>query len=165
MSADKQATASFNPRPPLRSYTLRPNVDLASGWRHVGASSAWAALDDNLLQPAAPTASDYIQPSAKGQVTTVGFQTHALSGAAPQGAAVWYYATTYTTTTRLQLDVRWGGATRATYTLAGANAFAWRSVSVAPPNQAAVDDLNLRLTAVGGTATIVPVAYVTLSAP
>jgi hypothetical protein len=163
MSADKQASASFNPPPPPPvSYTLRPNIDLASAWRRIGASSAWAALDDNLLQPTVPNAPDYIQASAKGQVTTVGFATKALNGAVPRGATVFYYGSTYGGDTRLQLDARWGGATRATYTLSTGQAFAWRSLSVSPTNQAAVDDLNLRLTALGGTHTIVTAVYIKL---
>ncbi len=169
MDADQQAAASFAasppPPPPLPtgSYTLRPDVDLASAWRVFGASSAWAALDDNLLLPTAPGSSDYIQPSAKGQVTTVGLQTRALNGAVPQSAIVFYYARTSSSNTKLQLDVRWGGATRATYTLPGGRDYAWRWISVVPPNQAAVDDLNLRLTALGGTSTIVRAAYARLT--
>jgi hypothetical protein len=127
-----------------------------------GASSAWAALDDNVLQPTVPNAPDYIQPSAKGQVTTVGFATKALNGAVPRGATVFYYGSTYGGDTKLQLDARWGGATRATYTLSTGQAFAWRSLSVSPTNQAAVDDLNLRLTALGGTHTIVTAVYIKL---
>jgi hypothetical protein len=163
MDADKQASASFAllPPPPTSPYTLRPNVNLASGWRVIGATSAWAALDDNLLQPAAPTSTDYIEPSAKGQVTTVGFETRALT-AAPKSAVVWYYAKTYNTGTKLQLDVRWGGTTRATYTLAAGKAYAWRSMVVVPPNQAALDDLNLRLTALGGRYAVVNAVYVSL---
>jgi parallel beta helix pectate lyase-like protein/List-Bact-rpt repeat protein len=165
MDADKQVSAGFNPPPPpppTGSSTLRPNIDLASAWRRIGASSAWAALDDNLLQPTVPNAPDYIQPSAKGQVTTVGFATKALNGAMPRGATVFYYGSTYSGDTRLQLDARWGGVTRATYTLSTGKAFAWRSLSVSPTNQAAVDDLNLRLTTLGGTHTIVTAVYIKL---
>jgi hypothetical protein len=164
MDQDKQASASFNllpPPPPPGPYTLRPNVDLASAWRVIGATSAWAALDDNLLVPTAPGSSDYIQPTAKGQVTTVGFQTQALS-TAPQYAVVWYYARTSNSSTRLQLDARWSGTTRATYTLGGNRSYSWRSLTVVPPNQAAVDDLHLRLTAVNGTSVIVRAAYIRL---
>ena len=166
MDADKQASASFDllpppPPPPPGPYTLRPNVDLASAWRVTGASSAWAALDDNLLTPTAPGATDYIQPTAKGQVTTVGFETQPLS-AVPQYAVVWYYARTNNSSTRLQLDARWGGITRATYTLAPNKGYSWRSLVVVPPDQAAVDDLNVRLTALGGTSVILRAAYVRL---
>jgi hypothetical protein len=163
MDADKQASASFAllPPPPTGPYTLRPNVSLASGWRVIGATSAWAALDDNVLQPTVPAATDYIEPSAKGQVTTVGFETRALNGA-PKSAVIWYYAKTYNSGTKLQLDARWAGTTRATYTLPAGKAYAWRYLVVVPPNQAALDDLNLRLTALGGRYVVVNAAYVSL---
>jgi hypothetical protein len=162
MDADKQASASFAlPPPPTNPYPLRPNVNLASGWRVIGATSAWAALDDNVLQPTAPASTDYIEPTAKGQVTTVGFETRALT-AATKSAVVWYYAKTYNTGTKLQLDIRWGGTTRATYTLAAGKTYAWRYMVVAPPNQAALDDLNLRLTALGGRYVAVNAVYVSL---
>jgi hypothetical protein len=38
----------------------------------------------------------------------------------------------------------------------------WRSLTVVPPNQAAVDDLNIRLTALGSTHTVLHAAYVRL---
>ena len=96
-------------------------------------------------------------------MTTVGFETQALNGAVPRRATVWYYAKTYKTNTKLQLDARWGGVTRATYTLPVGRAYAWRSLVVTPSNQTALDDLNLRLTALGGANVIVSAAYVTLN--
>jgi hypothetical protein len=94
-------------------------------------------------------------------VTTLGFATQALSGV-PQVAALWYYASTSSSGTKLQLDVRWGGVTRGTYTLPGGKGFGWRYLLVTPPNQTAVDDLNLRLTALGGTSVTVRAVYVRL---
>jgi hypothetical protein len=164
MDADRQASARFDRLPPPPTpgpYALRPNVSLASAWRVIGASSAWAALDDSLVQPTAPSTADYIEPSAKGQVTTVGFETRAISRV-PQAVVVWYYAKTYNSGTKLQLDVRWGGATRATYTLPTNKSYGWRYLTVVPPSQAALDDLNLRLTASGGRYAIVSAVYASL---
>jgi hypothetical protein len=165
MDANKSVSATFNPHapPPLPgSYLLRPDSDLLTGWSVYGATSAWSALDESITTSTRASATDYVQPSAGGQVTTVGFSTQALNGRAVDAATLYYYGKTWTSDTQLRVEARSGGQTLATQTLAPGSTYAWRSLTVVLPDQVAVDDLNLRLTAIGGMHAVVRAAYVEL---
>jgi Divergent InlB B-repeat domain/Right handed beta helix region len=164
MDSDKSVTASFNPAPPpppTTSFILRPNVDLESGWRVYGANAAWDALDENITTATKPGRADYIQPIAAGQVAAVGLDSRPLGGATPKSATVWYYAKS-PADTQLRAEVSWGGVTRATQTLPVGTQYKWWSITVNPADQAAVDDLNLRFTSLGGRSAVVRAAYVSL---
>jgi hypothetical protein len=164
IDSDKSVTASFNPAPPpppATSFIVRPNVDLQSGWRVYGANAAWDALDENITTATKPGRADYIQPTAAGQVTTVGLDSRPLGGATPKSATVWYYAKS-PADTQLRTEVSWGGVTRATQTLPVGTQYKWWSITVNPADQAAVDDLNLRFTSLGGRSAVVRAAYVSV---
>ena len=150
--------------PPGESHTLRPNADLTGQWSAFGASAAWDALNDDIASPTRPGSTDYIGQPAPGEVTEVGLASPALNGATPQAATLFYYGKTYKTDTQLQTDVRWGGATHGSQTLGTGSGYAWRSISLSPPpaDQAAVDDISIRFTALGGTHAVVRAAYVVL---
>jgi hypothetical protein len=146
-------------------HVLRPNADLVSGWRPVGSSTAWSALDDPIEQPTPASATDYIKarkPPATW-VTEVGLSSPALGAGAPVEATAWFHART-NTGTRLQVDVRWGGSTRETYVVAPRISDRWHQVPISPtpPDQAALDDVSLRFTALDGYATYVRAAYLEL---
>ena len=77
-------------------------------------------------------------------MTEVALSTAALNGT-PTTSRAWFYMNTAAGQT-VRADVIWGGAVRGTTTVPGAAGYQWRSISVVPPNQAAVDDLRIRFT-------------------
>jgi hypothetical protein len=155
------------PPPPGSTSLLRPNATVSSMWRVVGASSPWAALDDAVLPPSNPGSSDYIQPTAAGQTTEVGLQSVPTGGAVPTAATVYFYAKTYNGDTSLRVRVRWGGTQRETHTVGTGAGYAWRQIPISPvpATQAALDDLSLQFTSLGGRSTIVRAAYVEVRLP
>ena len=163
MDADKQVSASFNP-PPAHELVHpapehRPRLRLAPDRSELG-------LGRPRRQPPAAHGSQRarLHPAVRqGPGDHGGLRDQGPERRRAQGRdGVLLREQPTAGTPELQLDARWGGATRATYTLSTGQAFAWRSLSVSPTNQAAVDDLNLRLTALGGTHTIVTAVYIKL---
>ena len=138
---------------------MRPRLDLVSGWDVRGASLAWLALDDSPAGWDEPEGDAFLIPSAAGQVSEVGLGP--LPPGWGPGATVWFYGKTGDPATQLQVDVRSGGATRATHTVPPSEPYAWRGVRLSPADSArALDDISLRFTAVGGTGAIVRAAWV-----
>lgn len=141
------------------TYNLRPNGNVSNAWLVVGAPTNWETLDDAVTQPTSVTSADYIFAKATGVVSEVDLTTRALAvGEAPAASRAWFFANTGSTT-QSKMEVLWGGTVRATYTIPAAQGFAWRSVAVTPPTQAAIDGLRLRFTSVGGADTNVRAAY------
>ena len=77
-------------------------------------------------------------------MTEVALSNAALNGT-PTTSRAWFYMNTAPGRS-VRTDVIWGGAVRASTTVAGAQGYQWRSVPVTPPDQAAVDDLRIRFT-------------------
>jgi hypothetical protein len=90
----------------------------------------------------------------------VTLSTAPLSGSAA-GSKVWFYANTGSST-RLTVQALWGEETHAIDVLPE-NGFTWRSFSVNPTNQAALDNMQLRFTTSGGGDSNVRAAYVELA--
>jgi hypothetical protein len=141
-------------------YSLRPDADVTSQWSKVGASTAWAALDDNVTQPTSVGTADYISAGAPDRVTEVGLATHTLSNEQVDGGTAWFYSAAGLVSAG-KVEVIWGGQVRGSATwggLLGASA-GWHSISATPPDQAAIDDLRLRFTSTLGNDVTVRAAY------
>jgi hypothetical protein len=141
-------------------YSLRPDADVTSQWSTVGASTAWAALDDSVTQPTSVGTADYISAGAPDRVTEVGLATHTLSNEKVDAGTAWFYATAGLASLA-KAEVIWGGQVRDTVTWGGLLGAppGWHSISVTPPDQAAIDDLRLRFTSTLGTDVTVRAAY------
>ena len=148
------------PRTPGGSAILRPDGDVSREWTGGTTGPAWQAIDDPVTHQTDVTGGDYIWAGGSGRSTTVTLATAPLSGSAA-GTKVWFYANTGSST-RLTVQALWGEETHAIDVLPG-NGFAWRSFSVNPPNQAAVDNMQLRFTTSGGGDSNVRAAYVELA--
>ena len=145
---------------------LRPDGVVTSGWPvrspTTPAPSASDALRDRVTQPAGVPAADYLAASSPaGKVTEVTVASARRTSDTTAGKA-WFYANT-ANTSRLRVDVVWQGAVRATTIVAKGQTSAWRSVSVLPPTQAALDDLRLRFTSLDGGTANVRAAYFALT--
>ena len=138
---------------------LRPNGDVMREWTGGTPGAAWSAIDDPVVQPTAPT-SDYIWAGDDGRRTVVTLSTTPLSGSAA-GSKVWFYANTGASTT-LSVEAFWPGESHS-ITVNTGEGFAWRSLSISPPNQGAVDDMKLRFITAGGGDSNVRAAYVELA--
>ena len=136
------------PPPPPSTALLRPNATVTSQWRVFGASSPWAAIDDALVPPAKPGATDYIRPTGAGQATEVGLNRSRWAPSGPGGRDRPFFGKTYRGDTSLRVRVYWGGQQQETYTVNANSAYAWRQVAIspAPPTQAALDDLSVKFT-------------------
>jgi hypothetical protein len=134
------------------SYTLRPDGDVTSQWENVGASSAWAALDDDVTQPTSVDTADYISAGAPGLVTEVSLGAQTLSNELSTSGTAWFYATAGLASAGTA-EVIWGGQVRGSATWGGllGTSAGWYSISATPPDQAAIDDLRLRFTSTLGT--------------
>ena len=126
------------------SAVLRPDGDVVRQWTGGTPGPAWSAIDDAVIQPTGVAATDYIWSGGANRVTEVNLSAAGLSGSA-SGSKAWFYANTGSST-RLRVDVVWGGSVHATTTVIAAAPFAWRSVTATPPNQASVNDVRLRFT-------------------
>lgn len=74
------------------SSVLRPNVDMTStGWSVVGASTAWEALDDPVIETEEPSNADYITTTATTGSRRVGMSTTRIGGATIAHATAWWY--------------------------------------------------------------------------
>ena len=125
------------------TYNLRPNTTVSNQWSIGGAPTVWEALDDPVIQPTSVSSADAIYSGGAGRVSEVGLTTRTLTAESPTSGKAWFFANT-DTATQTKMEVVWGGAVRATYTLAAGALFTWRSVAITPPTQAAIDDLRLR---------------------
>ena len=125
---------------------LRPNADVTSQWTVCcRATTAWDALNDNVTQAQTSIPAEaFIYASALNQTTEVALSTATLNGT-PTTSRAWFYMDTAPGQT-VRADVIWGGAVRGTTTVPGSASYQWRSISVVPPTQAAVDDLRIRFT-------------------
>ena len=152
------------PRPASAATTvLRPNGDVVNGWQTKPGGTAWDALNDDVLDPAPAPATDWIWAGASGRVAEVGMSTTAIDERAIHHGSLLFYANTGSTT-QLKVEVIWSGAVRGSLTVTAGQGFGWRSISIAPGRQSAVDDLRLRFTSVGGGDANVRAAYVTVNA-
>ena len=88
---------------------------------------------------------DFLYAHTQNQVTEVALSTVTLGGTTPSAGKAWFYMDTAPGQT-VRADVVWGGAVRGTTTVPAASGYAWRSISVVPPDQASVDDLRIRFT-------------------
>lgn len=147
------------------TVVARPDGDVRSEWRFAGAAaptSASAALDDPVTQPTSVTAADYVYAGSAGKVTEVRVADVPLGHRVATAARGWFYANTGAAT-RLQVDLLWQGTVRASTIVPASSGFAWRSLTAPPPDQAAVNDVRLRFTALGGGDSNVRAAYVDLT--
>jgi hypothetical protein len=140
------------------TYNLRPDTTVSNQWVVGGAPTPWEALDDAVTQPTSVTSADYIYSGGAGRVSEVGLTTRTLAAESPSSGRAWFFSNT-ASTTQTKMEVIWGGSVRATYNLAAAAPFAWRSVAITPPTQAAIDDLRLRFTTPVGGESNVRAAY------
>jgi glucose/arabinose dehydrogenase len=132
---------------------LRPNSDVTSQWVVGGGGAAWDALDDNVTQPASVPVEKFIYEGTLNKVTEVGLTDPVLNGATPTAGKAWFYGNVPANVT-VKVDAIWGGTVRASNTVAaGASGlgYAWRSIDVTPPDQAAANDLRLRFTVTKGS--------------
>ena len=146
MNANKAVSGAFNPSGgPGGTTLLRPNADVTSQWTVCCSSVAWDALNENVTQAQTSIPAEvFIYASALNRVTEVALSTATLNGT-PTTSRAWFYMDTAPGQT-VRADVIWGGAVRGTTTVPGSSSYQWRSISVVPPNQAAVDDLRIRFT-------------------
>jgi hypothetical protein len=146
------------------TYVLRPDGDITGQWSKIGASTEAAALDDNVTQPTSVGTGDYILAGAPGRVAEVSLSSHTLSGESVNSGTAWFYSAAGVASAG-KADVLWGGQVRGSTTwggVLGASA-GWHSISVTPPDQAAVDDLRLRFTSTSGSDVTVRAAYFQLN--
>ncbi|MGN9809546.1 hypothetical protein ACTMSW_09320 [Micromonospora sp. BQ11] len=139
---------------------IRPNGDVVRQWTGTP-GSAWAAIDDPVVQPTAVPADYFIYGSAAGRTTEVTMSSAQLGGGTARGA-VWFFANTGTTT-RLRVEVITLGTVHATTTVAAGGGFAWRSLALPDVNQARLDDLRIRFTVLDGGNSNVRAAYLELT--
>lgn len=150
-------TASTGP-----GVTLRPKRDVqAFTVQPSGAASA--ALDDGVRAPAAPSYTDRLEAGAAGRSTTMDLADVDVSDGVDRVRA-WYHASTGTGT-RLRVEAVSDGRVRAASTLAASSPAGWRAVTVPVTSQAAVDDVQLRFTSVGGGSTKVAAAHAVVTVP
>jgi hypothetical protein len=148
MNADKTVSSSFTASGGGGgTQLLRPNGDITSQWTvccTVG--TAWDALNDNVTQAqGAIPVEDFIYSGTLNKVTEVALSTTALGTTTPTAGKAWFSMDTAPGQV-VRADVLWGGSVRATTTVPAASGYAWRSISVVPPDQASVDDLRIRFT-------------------
>ncbi|HEY4589081.1 MAG TPA: hypothetical protein VII86_07625, partial [Thermoanaerobaculia bacterium] len=145
MNADKTVSAIFNN--PGGTQLLRPNGDITSQWSMCcSVSSAWDALDDNVTQAQGSIPVEkFLYTYAVDKVTEVALTNYAIGTTTPSAGKAWFYMDTAPGQT-VRADVIWGGSVRGTTTVPGSSGYAWRSINVVPPDQAAVDDLRIRFT-------------------
>jgi Polysaccharide lyase/Divergent InlB B-repeat domain len=139
------------PPPPSGGFAgtklLRPNGDINPQWTVCcTVSSAWDALNDNVTQAQGQIpVEDFLYAHNQNQVTEVALSSVTLGATTPSAGKAWFYMDTGAGQS-VRTDVIWGGAVRATTTVPGGSDYAWRSISVVPPDQASVDDLRIRFT-------------------
>jgi hypothetical protein len=139
---------------------LRPDGDVVRQWTGGSTGTAAAAIDDPVTQPAAVAAADYVYSGGAGRVTEVSLGGQSLAGGTA-AATGWFYANAGVGT-QLRADLVQGATVLATTTVAAGSGFGWRSITgpqVAALSQAAVDDLRLRFTTVGGGDSNIRAAY------
>ncbi|HEX8346036.1 MAG TPA: polysaccharide lyase [Actinoplanes sp.] len=139
---------------------LRPDGDVVRQWTGGTAGTAAAAIDDPVTQPTAVAATDYVYSGGAGRVTEVTLAGQSLSGGTA-AATGWFYANAGAGT-QLRADLVQGGTVLATTTVPAGSGFAWRSVTgpaAAALSQAALDDLRLRFTTIGGGDSNIRAAY------
>ena len=147
MNANKTVSGAFNTSGGGGGTTLlRPNADVTAQWTNCClATSAWDVLNDNVTsaQTSIPTEL-FMYGFALNQTTEVALSNATLNGT-PAASRAWFYMDTSPGQT-VRAEVLWGGAVRGTLNVPGATSHQWRSITVTPPNQAAVDDLRIRWT-------------------
>lgn len=146
------------------TYDLRPVRDVRADWSAVGAVSASETINEPATEPTAVDATDYIWAGAEDRVTEVELGSVPLSLVQPSSGKAWFYANAGSATD-LRVEVIWNATVHASVTVAADSGFGWRSVSVTPPDQAAVDDLRLRFVTTSGGAANVRAAYFRLTLP
>jgi hypothetical protein len=141
---------------------LRPDTDFnRSGWTLVGASTAWAALDDQVSEAETPTAADYLTTN-KAAEAEVGLGTVSLAGSSALSATAWFYSPTASQVV-FRVLAGPGGAKLAEKTFAHAG---WNSMPVPLPAtiaQSELDRLVLRLNATTTAVLQVRAAFLKLS--
>jgi hypothetical protein len=141
---------------------LRPDSDSTrSGWSLVGATTAWAALDDQLTETQTPTTADYLTASKPAEAE-VSLGSISLAGASALSATAWVYsATASQVVVRAQVGLK--GARLAEKTFANAG---WNSMPVPLPatiTQSELDRLFLKINATTTASTQVRAAFLKLS--
>jgi Polysaccharide lyase/Divergent InlB B-repeat domain len=126
---------------------LRPNGDISPQWTVCcTVTSASDALNDNVTQAQGQIpVEDYLYAHNQNQVTEVALSSVTLGATTPSAGKAWFYMDTGPGQS-VRTDVIWGGAVRATTTVPGDSDYAWRPISVVPPDQTSVDDLRIRFT-------------------
>ena len=143
-------TTTTPPRPSggfVGTRLLRPNGDISPQWTVCcSVTSAWDALNDNVTEAQGQIpVEDYLYAHNQNQVTEVTLSSVALDGTTPSAGKAWFYMDTGQSQS-VRADVIWAGSVRATTTVRGGSDYAWRSISVLPPDQASVGDLRIRFT-------------------
>jgi len=143
---------------------LRPNADVNMQWNVVGDTEGWAVLDDPIEQPTGPGGGDNIEASGANEHARVAHDDVTLPpGSTPTDGRVWFYAFT-NANTRLEINVYWNGALRATRKIAKGQPFAWRSLAALPPDEVAINDLDVRFTTLDNGVARVRASYFWLQA-
>lgn len=152
------ATATTAPAPSVHTETttVRPNGDVHP-FGVVGAASAATALADPVAAPRVPGSAGVLSAAAPSSTTVSVSSAPLNSGTALSHA--WFYGSTGAGTS-LRVEVLWNGVVHAATTLAPNTSAAWHSLAFTPPNQAAVNGLQLRFVSVGGAHAVVRAAYV-----
>jgi hypothetical protein len=141
---------------------LRPDTDFnRSGWALVGATTAWAALDDPVSEAETPTAADYLTTS-KAAEAEVDLTSASLAGTSALSASAWFYSPTASQVVFRVLAGR-AGAKLAEKTFAHAG---WNSMPVTLPatiSQSELDRLVLKLNATTTALSQVRAAFLKLT--
>jgi glucose/arabinose dehydrogenase len=162
-------TSPSTPAPgPSTTHILRPNADITSQWVVGGGGPAWDALNEAVTQPSSVPVEKFIYEGVLNKVTEVALTDPTLSGDPTAGKA-WFYGNV-APNSAVRVDVIWGGSVRGGTTLTAGSSglsYAWRSIDVIPPDQAAANDLRLRFSITQGAqfSSNVFAAYYELTAP
>ncbi|GAB6899131.1 hypothetical protein JCM9957A_22210 [Kineosporia succinea] len=139
---------------------LRPTADVLRQWTGT-TGPAWSAVDDDVRQPAPVEHDDFIYGSQPGRVTEMHLADHAI-GAGTATPVLWFYANTGAGT-RLRVEAVSLGAGIATTTVPSGQGYTWRSLPLPALEQARLNDLRIRFTALEGGDSNVRAAYAELS--
>lgn len=144
-------------------YYLRPNNDSKAGWTEDPAGTAWSALDDDVLQPTAPTTgSDRVTTSTNAAITTQDLTTFTLgANETVVRANLWVYGKAATGC--YWSAILFSGVTGKTSAVQTSTSFGWVTSTYAGSlTQSEIDALNVSITSsiAGGLTVEVDAVYV-----
>lgn len=141
----------------MATTILRPTGDVKADWTEDAVGTAWSKLDDDVLQPTAPTTgSDRITTTGNGTICTLSFGTFTLGAQKVTSVTLWVYGQAvdgsnfYNCTVSIP-NIQAGTLASAAYTSAS---FGWVSgTGTRPITQAQLDGIEVGLTSAGATGT------------